>query len=202
MVFKSPWLGTVPFLVHQTHSSIYNRAAKPKRAAPATPAPVKPVGKAAAAFPLAPEAETEAEPEEAALVAEAMADDAWEAAEPAWLVALLKALPAWLEALDRMELAAEFNEDREDAAPVELAAAAELRLERLLWRAEVTELKLDPMEDSTELADKDAEAADSEAAEVTDDRELLTDEMAEEASEEEADEAEEAELSDEETLAL
>jgi len=131
-----------------------------------------------------------------------MADDAWEAAEPAWLVALLKALPAWLEALDRMELAAEFNEDREDAAPVELAAAAELRLERLLWRAEVTELKLDPMEDSTELADKDAEAADSEAAEVTDDRELLTDEMAEEASEEEADEAEEAELRDEETVAL
>jgi len=69
----------------------YNKAARPKRAAPA--APVKAVGKAGATFPLllAPVAEPDAE---AALDAEEMTEDALEMTEPAWLVALLKALPA------------------------------------------------------------------------------------------------------------
>lgn len=73
-------------------------------------------------------------------MAEASAEEAAEAAEAARLVALLNALPASLWTLDTMELAADCKEDSEEAAPVWLPAAAALRLDKLLERAEVTEL--------------------------------------------------------------
>lgn len=127
-------------------STSYNRAARPNRAAPATP--VKPVGRAAAALPL-PEAAAEDALEatelvalEAPLVAEAMTEEAEEATEPALLVALLRAPPASLVMLPRIELAAEVKEAREDAAPDWPFAAAELRLERLAEKADSAELKL------------------------------------------------------------
>ncbi len=71
-----------------------------------------------------------------------MTEEAEEAAEPALLVALLRAPAASLVMLPRIELAAEVKEAREDAAPVALLAAAELRLERLAEKADSAELKL------------------------------------------------------------
>jgi len=80
-----------------------------------------------------------------------------------------------------MELAAVLREEREEAAPVALWLAAELRLDRLLERAELTELMLEPTEDSAELRERAAEAEVCEAPEMTEDRELLVREAAEEA---------------------
>lgn len=142
-------------------STSYNKAARPKRAAPA--APVKPVGRAAATFPVsvAPEALADAP-----LAAELMAEEAEEAAPPALLVALLATLPTSLEMLDRIELAAEVKEARDEEAPVALLAAAELRLERLDESADSAELALLAMDDSADAAEDEAAAAELPAADV------------------------------------
>lgn len=125
----------------------YNKAARPKRAAPA--APVNPVGIAAAPPVLAAEEAAEEAPEaapDAALDAADWADEtteeALDVAEPTVLVAELRAPAAALVMLPKMELSAEVNEAREEAAPETLPAAAELRLERLAEKADSAELKL------------------------------------------------------------
>ena len=147
----------------------YNQTARPKRAAPATP--VKPVGKAAAAFPLLdPVAEAEAD---------SIADEAAEAAEPARLVALLNVLPTPLVTLAKIELPAELREVNDEAAPLLPVAAAELRLARLLERADPAESRLEAAEDWAEPRDPSADVTDAPALEVMDANELVAAEAAE-----------------------
>ncbi|KAI1621908.1 hypothetical protein EDD37DRAFT_499701 [Exophiala viscosa] len=151
-------------------STAYSKAARPKRAAPATP--VNPVGKAAAAF-VAPAEDAADEAPDAALdallaaadVAEEMTDPALEVAEPIVLVAELRAPAASLVMLPRIDFSAEVNEAREEAAPLLPARAAELRLERVAEKADSAELKLCAMELSAAAPDA---AADSEAKELPD----------------------------------
>lgn len=139
----------------------YNKAARPKRAAPA--APVRPVGRAAATLPVSEAPEPLAE---APLAAELMAEEADEAAPPALLVALLTTLPASLEMLAKIELAAEVKEARDEEAPVALLAAAELKLERLDERADSLELTLLAIDDSLDSAEDEAAEAELPAADV------------------------------------
>lgn len=140
----------------------YNKTARPSSAAPA--APERAVGKAAAAFPVSdPVAEAPAE---------FIADDAADPMDPASLVALLKRLPASLEALESIDGASLVKDASEDAAPEIPADASELRLARVSERPDSTEPKLSWMDDWTEAMDSPADAADSVIPETADAAEL------------------------------
>jgi len=150
-------------------SVAYNKAARPKRAAPA--APVNPVGKAPAAFVAAAEDAAEEAPEaapdaaldatlEAADAAEETTDEALDVAEPIVLVAELRAPAASLVMLPRIDFSADVKEESEEAAPLLPARASELRLERVAEKADSAELKLIAMELSAEAPDAAADWAD------------------------------------------